>query len=190
MRVLRRSALALLAALGCAPRGGAPELLVAEQNARSVLMPSSFAWASSEMSSAELPAALALGGAASGRVLVYLDFPPLNEPRRLLRAELLLETSGTPGDSVPVVLSRAEPLSGSLESWGQQPRALYPRLSARLESERAPARLDVTEIVGARGRSDEPVRILLGAEPRAVAPVLVRTGAGGGLGPRLEAYWE
>jgi hypothetical protein len=183
-------ALWLWASLGCSARGAPAELHVAEQNARRVSWPSSFGWASSEMSSAALPGAIALGGGASGRVLVYLEFPELNDPRRLMRAELLLSTTGTPGDSVPVELSRSEPLSGTLHDWSEQPRTVYPRLSARLSSAGSPARLDVTEIVRARSRQDEPVRVLLRAEPGVGAPVLLHTGAAGGQGPRLEAYWE
>lgn len=184
------SALALLLALGCAPRGAPTQLLVAEQDARRVILPSTFGWASSETSSEDLPGSIALGGGASGRVLLYFEFPNVDEPRRLLRAELLLETSGTRGDSVPVELSRAEPLSGKLQSWSGQPRAVYPRLSTRLVGDSNPARLDLTEIARARTRAEEPVRVMLRAEPGAGAPVLVRTGAAGGLGPRLEAYWD
>ncbi len=183
-------ALFLLAAGGCAAQAPTPELLVAEQSARRVLEPARFAWASSERSSATLPSAVALGGAASGRVLLYFEFPELNEPRRLRRAELLLATDGTPGDSVAVELSGSDPAKERLESWADQPRAVYPRLAKELAAGGSPARLDVTEIVQARSKPDEPLRVLLRAEPGSGAPVLVHTGAASGLGPRLEAYWE
>ncbi|RYZ05314.1 MAG: hypothetical protein EOO73_20020 [Myxococcales bacterium] len=183
-------ALWLLTSLGCGPRSAPTELRVAEQNARRVVEPSRFGWASSERRSDELPSAIALGGAGSGRVLLFFEFPELSEPRRLLRAELLLATTGTPGDSVPVELSRAAELAGELHRWSEQPQSAYPRVSARLVSEGAPARLDVTELARARSKPEEPLRVLLLAEPGDGAPVLVRTGAEGGLGPRLESYWE
>jgi hypothetical protein len=51
-------------------------------------------------------------------------------------------------------------------------------------------RLDVTELVRAQSKPDEPLRLLLRAEPGDGAPVLMQTGAAGGVAPRLEQYWE
>lgn len=179
---------AALSALSCS-RAPAP-LALSELSARSVTRPSQLGWVSSQQASGELPSALSLGGKASGRVLVYLEFPPETEPRRLLRAQLLLGT--LPGVTEPIVVevSRAEPARGALKQWADQPRARYPRLSAQLAPGAAPWRLDVTELVRAQTKPDEPLRILLRAEPGEGAPVLLETGAAGGSAPRLEQYWE
>jgi hypothetical protein len=53
-----------------------------------------------------------------------------------------------------------------------------------------PARLDVTELLRAHSKPGEPFCMLVKAEPSDGAAVLVATGAAGGDGPRLEAYWE
>lgn len=181
------AALAALMALACgAPKP--PLLVVGEVRARRVFLPERFGWFSSAGPSAALPSALALGGSASGRLLLYFEFPELAQPERLRRADLLLDTSGVPGDSVEVELSRAEAARG-LEQWSEQPRALYPRLRARLGSQGTPLHLDVTEL-GRTNAPGQPLRILLRAEPSAGAPVLVETGAAGGAAPRLEAYWD
>lgn len=184
------SALWLLTSLGCAAREAPAELRVAEHSLRRVVEPSRFGWVSSKAASAELPSVVPLGGVGSGRVLLYLELPAPDERRRLLRAELLLSTQGAPGDSVAVELSRSEPPSGKLERWSDRPRAVYPQVSARLVSDGAPARLDVTELARASRRPGEPLRLLVRVEAGAGAPVLVRTGAHGGRGPRLEVYWE
>ena len=178
-----------LSALGC----GAParsDGVIGEQSARSVLEPTRFGWLSSAGPSGPLPSAIALGGKASGRVLLYFEFLSPAQTRKLLRAELLLETSGAPGDGVDVELSLAEAARGDLAAWSDQPIALYPRKAARLAAGDDVARLDVTELLGAGAKSSQPLRILLRAEPGAGAPVLVATGAAGGTAPRLETYWE
>jgi len=175
--------------LGCGP-GHAPPAALAEQHGRSVLLPARLGWVSSERPSGALPSAVALGGKASGRVLMYFEFAAPSPARRLLRAELVLTVSGAPGESIDVELSRAEPVSGELRSWSQQPRARYPRSSVRLSSDSAPVRLDVTELLRAETKPNEPVRLLLRAEPDAAEPLLVATGAAGGAAPRLETYWE
>jgi hypothetical protein len=180
---------AALALLGCSS-APAPAPPVAEQSALYVSSPLRFGWVSSAQPSGALPSAVALGGAVSGRVLLYFEFPALTEPGRLLRAELALETDGTPGDACEVELSRADAARGELRGWADQPHALYPRLTAKLESQGSPARLDVTELLRAQTKAGEPLRLLLRAEPGRGAPVLVRTGAAGGAAPRLEAYWE
>jgi hypothetical protein len=59
-----------------------------------------------------------------------------------------------------------------------------------LASSDVPVRLDVTELLRAETKADEPVRLLLRAEPRAVEPILIATGAAGGAAPRLQVYWE
>jgi hypothetical protein len=59
-----------------------------------------------------------------------------------------------------------------------------------LASSGTPTRLDVTELLRAERKPNEPVRLLLRAEPGAGEPLLVATGAAGGAAPRLEAYWE
>jgi hypothetical protein len=170
--------------------GRPPSAAVAEQSGRSVLLPTRLGWVSSERASDVLPSAIAMGGKASGRVLMYFEFAPHTEPRRLLRAELVLEASGAPGESLEIELSRADAAGGELRSWADQPHARYPRLSARLASSGAPTRLDVTELLRAERKPDEPVRLLLRAEPGVGEPLLVATGAAGGAAPRLEAYWE
>jgi len=126
---------------------GAPaksDRVIAEQSVRSVLLPARFGWLRSQGPSGALPSAIALGGKASGRVLLYLEFARPEEARPLLRAELLLETAGAPGDGIDVELSRAEPARGALSAWSDQPSALYPRKSARLAAGDDAARLDVT----------------------------------------------
>jgi hypothetical protein len=178
-----------LGTLGCGP-AQAPPVSVAEQHGRSALSPVRLGWVSSERPSGTLPSAVALGGKASGRVLMYFEFAPPSPGRRLLRAELVLSTSGAPGESIAVELSRAEAVPGQLLSWADQPRARYPRLSARLASDNLPVRLDVTELLRAETKPGEPVRLLLRAEPDAAEPLLIETGAAGGAAPRLESYWE
>lgn len=175
--------------LGCAPTRPASPVL-AEQNARSVLLPARLGWVSSERPSGALPSAVALGGKVSGRVLMYFEFALPSESRRLLRAELVLGVSGAPGESIAVELSRAEPVPGELGNWSQQPRARYPRISAHLASDGAPVRLDVTELLRAETKPAEPARLMLRAEPDAPEPLLIATGAAGGAAPRLEIYWE
>jgi hypothetical protein len=178
-----------LSLLGCGSPPAAPRAL-AEQNARRVSWPARLGWVSSERPSGALPSAIALGGKASGRVLIYLEFAAPSELRRLLRADLVLVASGAPGESIEVELSRAEAARGQLAAWSDQPRARYPRLSARLASGALPGRLDVTELVRAESKPGEPLRLLLRAEPGASEPLLVETGAAGGAAPRLEVYWE
>src|SRR4051812_49556497 len=84
--------------------GRPPSAAVAEQSGRSVLLPTRLGWVSSERASGVLPSAIALGGKASGRVLMYFEFARHSEPRRLLRAELVLDASGAPGESLEVEL--------------------------------------------------------------------------------------
>lgn len=174
--------------LACA--GRPPSATVGEQSGRSVVLPARLGWVSSEQASGVLPSAIALGGKASGRVLMYFEFAPNSEPRRLLRADLVLTAWGAPGESLEVELSRAEAAGAELKSWADQPRARYPRLTARLASRGTPTRLDVTELVRAETKPGEPLRLLLRAEPGPGEPWLVATGAAGGAVPRLEAYWE
>lgn len=181
--------LAPLALLSCGPTRAAPASL-AEQNGRSVRLPTRLGWVSSERPSGALPSAVALGGKASGRVLMYFEFAAQSPGRRLLRAELVLGASGAPGESIAVEVSRAEAVSGELRGWSEQPRARFPRISTRLSSDNLPVRLDVTELLRAEAKPGEPVRLLLRAEPDAAEPLLIETGAAGGAAPRLEAYWE
>lgn len=185
----RAASLLLLTTLGCASAPPGPPA-VSEQSARQVLTPSRLGWLSSEESSATLPTAIALGGRSSGRLLVYFEFPELDASRPLSRAELLVVTDGAPGDAIEVELSRSEPAGVALDSWSQQPQALYPRKNMRLEAAATPARLDVTEMARTRSKAGEPLRLLLRAEPGRGAPVLLRTGADGAVAPRLEAYWD
>jgi hypothetical protein len=185
MRTLVGVALLLL---GCSRAAPAPAL--AELSGRSVTAPSQLGWVSSQQASGDLPSAIELGGRASGRVLVYLEFPPESERRRLLRAQLLLGTLPGGAGAVDIEVSRAEPARGGLTQWSDQPRARYPRLGAQLTPGAAPLRVDVTELLRAQTKPDEPLRILLRAEPGDGAPVLLETGAAGGVAPRLEQYWE
>ena len=170
--------------------GRPPSAAVAEQSGRSVQVPLRLGWVSSERASGVLPSAIALGGKASGRVLMYFEFAAQTETRRLVRADLVLDASGAPGQSLAIELSRAEAAGAELRAWSDQPRARYPRSSARLASGTAPSRLDVTELLRAETKPGEPLRLLLRAEPDEGEPVLVATGAAGGNAPRLEAYWE
>ncbi len=187
MHKLGCSLAALLVACA-APPAAAPD--IAEQSVRSVLPPARLGWLSSQGPSRFVPSAVALGGRANGRVLLYLEFAELEPTRRLLRADLLLETAGAPGDSVEVELSRSEPARWPLAHWSEQPQALYPRFRTRLEAKGAPVRLEVTAMVRAQNKPGEPLRLLVRAEPGGGAPVLVQTGAAGGAGPRLEVYFE
>jgi hypothetical protein len=186
----RLVALGLVLGLPACERAKPRALNVSEQSGRSVLRPVRLGWVSSEGESGALPSAVALGGPASGRVLLYFEFPASEPGRRLLRAELVLTVSGAPGTSIRVELSRAEPARKELRSWADQPRARYPRASASLAVHGAPARLDVTEIVRAETKPGEPLRLLLRAEPNAAESLSIETGAAGGEIPRLEAYWE
>jgi hypothetical protein len=174
---------------GCS-RAPAPAAVFSEQDARSVIEPLRFGWLSSERETGSLPSAIALGGKTSGRVLVYLEFPEPESARRLLRAELLLRPSGATGERVPIEVSRAEAARGELRTWSDQPKALYPRLSAQLLVRPWPERVDVTEILRAHARRREPLRLLLRAEPGDGEGVLIATGASGGETPRLEIYWQ
>lgn len=180
--------LALLA-LGC---GGvsAPSRAVPEQSQRSVAFPERFGWVSSERDSRALPSAIALGGEASGRVLVYLQFPEPERGRKLIRAELWLSLASRPAAPIDVALSRAEPARGQLATWADQPRSRYPRVAAKLGGFDSRQRLDVSELVSAPRKAGEPLRMLLRAEPNAAEPVLLETGAFSGRAPRLELYWE
>ena len=178
-----------LGPLSCAgPRVQGAE--VGELQGRTVATPQRLGWVSSEQPSGPLPSAIALGGKASGRVLVYFEFAAPTEARRLRSAALLLRTSGSRGEGIEVELSRAEPPSGELRSWADQPRARYPRLKTLLSGDATSLRLDVTELLRAEAKPGEPLRLLLRAEPGEAEPVLVATGAAGGAAPRLEAYWE
>jgi hypothetical protein len=189
-RVLRfLGAWLLVAPLSCGA-SSAPAPTVAEHSGRSVLLPARLGWVSSAQPSGVLPSAIALGGKTSGRVLMYFEFAAQSETRRLVRADLVLDASGAPGESLPIELSRAEAAGAELRAWSDQPRARYPRSSARLASGTTPARLDVTELLRAESKPGEPLRLLLRAEPGAGEPVLVATGAAFGNVPRLEAYWE
>jgi hypothetical protein len=168
----------------------APTAVFSEQDARSVSEPLRFGWLSSERETGSLPSAIALGGKKSGRVLVYLEFPEPESARRLLRADLLLRPSGAAGGRVPIELSRAEAARSDLSQWSDQPKALYPRLSAQLSVRPWPERVDVTEILRAHAGRREPLRLLLRAEPGDGEGVLLATGASGGEPPRLEIYWQ
>jgi hypothetical protein len=178
-----------LVAMACSAGPVAPAVL-AEQHHRSLLGPTRLAWLSSEQTTGPLPGAVALGGKVSGRSLLYFEFARPSETGRLLRAELVLETSGASGASIEVELSRADAAAAELRTWSDQPRARYPRLSARLPSDGAPARLDVTELLRAESKPGEPLCLLLRAEPSATEPLLITTGAAGGAAPRLDSYWE
>lgn len=174
---------------GCAAEPQAPAVF-SEQDERSVLEPLRFGWLSSERETGSLPSAIALGARTSGRVLLYLEFPELLPARRLLRAELLLSPGGSAFGSVPIELSRAEAARGELRRWSDQPKALYPRIAAHVTARAWPERLDVTEILRAQARPQEPLRLLVRAEPGEGEGVLIATGASGGDAPRLEIYWQ
>jgi len=182
---------ALLAGCGALWACGSPPPVanVEEGAERRVLSPLRFGWVSSRQSTGELPSAIALGGEASGRVLLFFEFEELSDARRLLRAELRLSTTGVPGQALDVELSRSEAARGQLRAWSDQPQALYPRVTARLSTDANPARLDVTQLVRAQAKPGVPLRILLRAEPGGREPLLIQTGAAGGAAPELEAYW-
>jgi hypothetical protein len=164
--------------------------VVAESARRRVLAPRRFGWLSSRRDTGELPSAIALGAEPAGRVLLFFEFEDWNEASGLLRAELLLHTAGAPGQNIDVELSRAEAARGEMKGWADQPRALFPRRRAQLDSAAQPARLDVTELALAETKSGEPLRVLLSAEPRGAEPIFVQTGVAGGAAPLLEAYWK
>jgi hypothetical protein len=175
----------------CACAGEPPPVTVfSERDARSVLEPRRFGWLSSERETGALPSAVALGTRASGCVLLYLEFPELQPGRRLLRAELLLSSSGVTGDRVEIELSRSAEATGPLRLWSERPRKLYPSISAQVLVRAWPQRLDVTEILRVHDPSHGPLRLLVRAEPGEGAGVLIATGASGGVAPRLELYWQ
>jgi hypothetical protein len=191
---LSRAGAALLCALGVALGAGCaskatPAPLFGEQHARSLSAPSRWGWLSSKHDTSDLPSAIPLGGKQAGRVLIYLEFPPPDGARELARAELLLTPLGQTGQ-VDVELSRADAAGPELRSWSDQPRALYPRLSASIAARPWPARVDVTELVRALRKSGEPLRLLLRAEPGDRESVLIATGASGGDSPKLELYYR
>jgi hypothetical protein len=155
-----------------------------------VLGPVRFGWLSSEHETGSLPSAIALGAKTAGRVLVYLEFPELEAARRVLRADLLLSPAAAAFGRVPIELSRAEAARSELRKWSDQPKALYPRVTAHVTARAWPERLDVTEILRAQARRQEPLRLLLRAEPGEGEGVLIATGASGGEPPRLEIYWQ
>jgi len=162
---------------------------LSELNARSVLSPTRFGVLSSLRETRELPSSVALGAKASGRLLLYFEFEQPEETRKLLRAQLLLHpTDGS--DGVEVEVSRADAAGARLYAWSDQPRALYPRLAARLGRHAGPERVDVTAILLARGKRGEPLRLLVRAEPGEGEGISIATGAAGGEAPRLELYWQ
>jgi hypothetical protein len=177
-----------LAVVGC----GAPPAAsvgLSELNGRSVLEPIRFGVLSSVRETSALPSSVALGAKASGRMLLYFEFSQPEETRKLLRAQLLLSPTDGSAD-VDVEVSRADAAGDELRVWSDQPRALYPRLAARLGRHAGPERLDVTAIVLARSKRGEPLIILLRAEPGDGEGISIATGAAGGEGPRLELYWQ
>jgi hypothetical protein len=177
-----------LGASGCG--GPAPAgVALSELNGRSVLEPTRFGVLSSVRDTSELASSVALGAKASGRMLLYFEFPQPEETRKLLRAQLLLSPTDGSGD-VDVEVSRADAAGAELRAWSDQPRALYPRLAARLGRHAGPERLDVTELVQARAKRGEPLRLLLRAEPGDGEGISIATGAAGGEAPRLELYWQ
>jgi hypothetical protein len=186
-----RRVLALGLLLASASCGGAapPSAGLSELNGRSVLAPARFGVLSSKGDTTALPSSVSLGAKTSGRALVYLEFPEPDQARRLLRAQLLLSSS-LPAQPVTIEVSRAEPARGALVAWSDQPRALYPRLSAELGGHAGLQRIDVTEILQARSKAGEPLCLLVRAEPAEGEGVLIATGAAGGEAPRLELYWE
>ena len=120
-------ALLWIAALGATAcfRPAAPPAL-GELSGRSVSSPSRLGWVSSAAASAELPSAVALGGRASGRVLVYLEFPPEGEPRRLLRADLVVAKLPSATSDVLVKFHARSLLQGSCAR-GRTSRARFTR---------------------------------------------------------------
>ncbi len=177
-----------LASVSC----GAPaetSVALSELNGRSVLSPTRFGVLSSLRETTELPSSVALGANSSGRLLLYFEFEQPEEPRKLLRAQLLLHpTDGS--DGIEVEVSRADAPGPRLRAWSDQPRALYPRLAARLGRHAGSGRLDVTEILLARAKRGEPLRLLVRAEPGQGEGLSIATGAAGGEAPRLELYWQ
>ena len=171
---------------------GAPAptaVALSELNGRSVLEPTRFGVLSSLRETTELPSSVALGAKSSGRVLLYFEFEQPEETRKLLRAQLLLQpTDGL--SSIEIEVSRAAAAGARLRAWSDQPRALYPRLAARLGRHAGPERLDVTEILLARVKRGEPLRLLVRAEPGEGEGISIATGAAGGEAPRLELYWQ
>jgi hypothetical protein len=171
---------------------GAPapsNVALSELNGRSVLEPTRFGVLSSLRETTELPSSLALGAKSSGRMLLYFEFEQPEDTRKLLRAQLLLHTTDG-SDAIEVEVSRADAAGPRLRTWSDQPRALYPRLAARLGRHAGPERLDVTEILQARAKRGEPLRLLLRAEPGEGEGISIATGAAGGEAPRLELYWQ
>jgi hypothetical protein len=180
---------AVAATLGCAASPAAPQGLP-ERSSRVVLVPQRFGWVTSAGESGALPSAIALGGKASGRVLVYLEFAEPERGRKLLRAELWLGLTRRLAEPIQIELSRADAAGEKLTTWSEQPHARYPRIAAELGGAETPSLLDVSELLRAPAKTGEPLRILLRAEPDAAEPALLETGAFGGRSPRLELYWE
>jgi hypothetical protein len=179
---------ALGGSLGCAAKATEPPLF-GEQQGRSLSAPLRWGWLSSERETGDLPSAIPLGGKRAGRVLVYLEFPEPDAARDLAQAQLLLTPLGRVGQ-VAVELSRADEAGPELRDWSDQPRALYPRVSASIAARAWPSRIDVTELVRARRKAGEPLRLLLRSEPSDGESVLIATGASGGDAPRLELYYR
>lgn len=183
-------ALASTLSAGCGGRAAEAPLL-GEAHGRSVSSPLRLRWLSSQRETGDLPSAIPLGGRSAGRVLVYLEFPEPEPGRSLLDAQLLLTSfAGVGSQAVDVELSRATVARPELRSWSDQPRALYPRLAARVLPQAWPARIDVTELVRAPRKPGEPLRLLLRAEPTDGESLLLATGASSGDAPQLDLYYR
>jgi len=176
---------------GCGGSSASQKPLFTEKNPRAVQLPTRFVWLSSLQETGFLPSNVALGGKTSGRVILYLEFPaPQRRTGELLKAYLVLDVTEPQmgNELVQVELSRAEPGREGMSSWANQPRATFPRLSAELAANRAPLRLDITELVVA---PDTPItRLMLRSEPGEGEGVQIATGAAAGTAPRLELYWQ
>jgi hypothetical protein len=175
--------------LGCVgERAGATA--PSELSGRSVLSPSRVGVLTSRADTLALPRTVALGASAAGRALLYLEFQRPEAPGQLLRASLLLSAERALGPGVEIEVSRADAPGGELRRWSDRPRALQPRSVALLEPEHGVTRLDVTELLREPSERGEPLRLMLGADPREGEGVSIATGVAGGRAPRLELYWQ
>jgi hypothetical protein len=178
----------------CVPLGGDP---VAAQSERLLLRPSSMVLVSSSAhrSGSELPTAVLLGSRVEGAVALYLRFDPVWRGRPpVASAFVLLEPmAGTQPrvEDVPVQVWRVTQQWKSEDvSWLRQPRVGLPRARGLARSSPpSTLRIDVTEII--RYLQDHPYGdhgIALKAAGDGCQGATFATGAGGGVGPRLELY--
>jgi hypothetical protein len=179
----------------CSPLGGEP---VAADTTRLVVRPSAMALVSSaaHREGDALPTAVALGSRVEGAIALYLRFEPVwrGKPPVASAFMLLEPMAGTqPGlGEVPVSIWRVqEDWEGEQLTWLRQPRVGPPEARGLARSSPPTTlRIEVTELVHYLQQhpyGDHGLALKApGDRPHGAS---YATGAGGGVGPRLELYF-